>query len=86
LAREGGRVAIRVRDQGLGIPEDEQKQIFKKFVRGAQARTSHVRGTGIGLAIVQHIVRAHHGEIRLDSQPGKGSTFSIVLPVEGHAP
>jgi signal transduction histidine kinase len=86
LARAGGHVFIHVRDEGAGIPAHERKQIFKKFVRGAQARASHIKGTGIGLAMVRHIVRAHHGEIRLDSQPGKGSTFSIVLPMEGHAP
>ena len=86
LARAGGHVFIRVRDEGAGIPAHERKQIFKKFVRGAQARASHIKGTGIGLAMVRHIVRAHRGEIRLDSQPGKGSTFSIVLPVEEDAP
>jgi signal transduction histidine kinase len=77
-----GQVSIHVRDAGPGIPPEEQKQIFKKFVRGAAARASQIKGTGIGLAMVQHIVRAHHGELRLQSQTGTGSTFSIVLPVE----
>jgi signal transduction histidine kinase len=81
LAREGERVAIRVRDQGLGIPAEEQKEIFRKFVRGAAAKAASVKGTGIGLALVQHIVQAHGGEVRLESQPGRGSTFTILLPV-----
>jgi signal transduction histidine kinase len=76
------RISILVRDDGVGIPDAEQKQIFKKFVRGAGARASQIKGTGIGLAMVQHIVRAHHGELRVQSQPDQGSTFSIVLPVE----
>jgi signal transduction histidine kinase len=75
------RVAIRVRDQGLGITPDEQSQIFKKFVRAASADDAGVKGTGLGLAMVHHIVAAHGGEIRVESQPGKGSTFTIVLPV-----
>jgi signal transduction histidine kinase len=74
------RVAIRVRDQGLGISPDEQPQIFKKFVRAASADDAGVRGTGLGLAMVQHIVAAHGGEIRVESQPGAGSVFTIVLP------
>ena len=81
-----GHVAVDVRDDGPGVPAAEQKQIFKKFVRGAAARTAQVKGTGIGLAMVQHIVRAHHGELRLESQPGKGSTFSIVLPASRQLP
>jgi signal transduction histidine kinase len=81
VAAEGRRVAIRVRDQGLGIPAEEQKQIFRKFVRGAAAKAANVKGTGIGLALVQHIVRAHGGEVLLESAPGKGSTFTILLPV-----
>ncbi|MBZ5668783.1 MAG: hypothetical protein LAO04_03525 [Acidobacteriia bacterium] len=75
------RVAIRVRDQGLGISPDEQSHIFKKFVRVASADEAGVKGTGLGLAIVQHIVAAHGGEIRVESLPGVGSTFTIVLPV-----
>jgi signal transduction histidine kinase len=83
LAREGKWVALRVRDQGPGIPAGEQKGIFKKFVRGSAARASNVKGTGIGLATVRHTVRAHGGEIRVESRPGEGSAFTILLPLEG---
>ena len=77
---ENSRVAIRVKDKGLGLAPDEQQQVFKKFVRAASAAASGAKGTGIGLAMVQHIVAAHGGEIRLESQPGVGSTFTILLP------
>jgi signal transduction histidine kinase len=80
VARESGEVAIRVRDRGLGIPADEQRQVSRKFFRGSAAKTVGVKGTGIGLAMVQHIVRAHRGRLRLESAPGAGSTFTMVLP------
>ncbi len=83
LAREGKHVALGVRDQGPGIPADEQKEIFNKFVRGAAARASSVKGTGVGLAMVRHTVRAHGGEVRVESHSGEGSTFTILLPGEG---
>ncbi len=73
-------VLISVRDHGPGIPPDERKAIFRKFYRGAGAAKSGVKGTGIGLATVSHIVRAHHGEVRLETAPGEGSTFTIALP------
>ncbi len=69
--RAGQRVAIRVRDRGLGIPAAEQKKIFKKFVRGAASEVETVMGTGIGLTMVAHIVRALRGEVRLASEPGQ---------------
>ncbi|MCC6389350.1 MAG: HAMP domain-containing histidine kinase [Bryobacterales bacterium] len=75
------RVAIKVRDEGLGIPEREKKAIFRKFVRGSAASTSNVKGSGIGLATVRHIVAAHGGEITLASKAGKGSTFTMLLPI-----
>jgi signal transduction histidine kinase len=81
VAMESGRLAIRVRDEGPGIPVEEQKDIFLKFVRGSRAKASGVKGTGIGLAMVRHIVEGHGGEIRLESKPGSGSTFTILLPV-----
>jgi signal transduction histidine kinase len=81
--RRGNLVAISVSDQGPGIPRDEQRDIFRKFVRGAYAQANHIRGTGIGLSMVRHIVEAHGGTIELASAPGTGSTFTILLPVRG---
>jgi len=71
-----------VRDRGLGLAAGEQQQIFKKFVRVASARTAGVKGTGLGLAMVRHIVAAHGGEVHVESQPGGGSTFTVLLPIE----
>jgi len=83
VARRDASVAISVCDRGLGIPRGEQREIFRKFVRGANARTHGVKGSGIGLTMVRHIVEAHHGVIDLASAPGKGSTFTILLPARG---
>lgn len=83
--REEKRLAVRVRDRGVGIPAAELKEIFKKFVRGKGPSAGRVKGTGIGLAMVAHAVRAHGGEIRVESQPGQGSTFTILLPVKEKA-
>jgi signal transduction histidine kinase len=80
VGSEAGAVTIRVRDQGVGIPAAERKRIFHKFVRGGSTKTSGVKGTGIGLTMAQHIVRAHGGHLRVESEPGRGSTFTIVLP------
>jgi signal transduction histidine kinase len=80
LAADDRHVRISVRDHGPGIPPAERKQIFKRFYRGADTMKSGVKGTGIGLATVHLIVRAHHGEIHLDTTPENGCTFTIVLP------
>lgn len=82
LERRNGSVAIRVRDRGLGIPHEEQSGIFQKFVRGREARSNNIKGTGIGLAMVRHIVDGHGGGLELESAPGKGSTFTILIPGE----
>jgi signal transduction histidine kinase len=81
MTSEEDRVAIAVSDKGPGIPASEQQAIFGKFVRGRAAVDTHVPGTGIGLALVQRIVSAHDGVIRLDSAPGRGSTFTLLIPV-----
>ena len=76
-----GSVVVEVTDNGEGIPRVEHRRIFDKFYR-IDDRLSRAReGSGLGLAIVKHIVRAHRGRVQVDSDPGKGSTFRIVLPV-----
>ena len=82
LTRDNGRVEISVADRGPGIAAEEQAQVFEKFIRGREARASGVRGTGLGLAMVRQIARAHGGEITLHSSPGQGSTFTLSLPAE----
>ena len=86
VQRQSGRAAISVSDRGLGIAPREQKAIFEKFVRGDSARASETRGTGIGLALVERIVKGHGGTVEVESEPGKGSTFTILLPLEVGGP
>jgi signal transduction histidine kinase len=76
----GERVAIHVRDRGAGIAKSEHRAIFGKFVRGSAAAAANVKGSGLGLAMVRHIVAAHGGEITVASRLGEGSTFTIFLP------
>jgi hypothetical protein len=75
------QVAISVRDRGIGIEPREQRDVFKKFVRGAAAKKAGIKGTGIGLSMVRQIVDACGGEIRLESAAGEGSTFTIFFPL-----
>jgi signal transduction histidine kinase len=76
----GEGVAFTVTDHGLGIPAAERSEIFGRFVRGARARELGIKGTGLGLAMVQHIVHAHKGRVEVESREGAGSTFRVVLP------
>lgn len=85
VAPRGDQLAIVVSDRGMGIPAAEQHTVFQKFVRGAASREAGIKGTGIGLAMVKHIVAAHGGEIQLESAPGEGSRFTILLPMEAGA-
>lgn len=78
--RQGDTVLVGVQDAGAGIPPSEHKRIFQKFVRGDDATRAGVRGVGIGLALVTRIAEAHGGSVRLESEPGRGSTFTLVLP------
>jgi two-component system phosphate regulon sensor histidine kinase PhoR len=77
---QGGRIEIRVVDDGPGIPRESQERIFERFYRVDKARSREQGGTGLGLAIVKHVVQAHGGEVRLESEPGSGSSFIINLP------
>ena len=76
-----GLAGISVHDEGAGIPKQEQRDVFRKFVRGTSAKALNVNGTGIGLTMADQIVRAHGGRLELDSEPGQGSRFTILLPV-----
>ncbi|KQW06753.1 histidine kinase [Leifsonia sp. Root4] len=75
-----GVVEIVVTDQGVGIPEEDQDRVFERFFRVDQARARNTGGTGLGLSIVKHAVQNHGGDIRVWSQPGLGSSFTIRLP------
>ncbi len=81
LSSESGRVAIAVRDFGIGIDREEQRRVFERFHRVGTSLVHDVKGSGLGLSIVHHIVSAHGGEVTVASEPGKGSTFTMRLPV-----
>jgi two-component system sensor histidine kinase SenX3 len=80
-----GIVEIAVTDQGPGIPEDETERVFERFYRVDPARSRHSGGSGLGLSIVKHVVQNHGGEVRVWSQAGSGSTFTIRLPETSRA-
>jgi signal transduction histidine kinase len=81
VRREGSKVLVSVTDTGIGIPRGEQKKIFEKFFRGEDSLVHETKGSGLGLALVRHIMEAHGGAVEVESTPGKGSTFTLVLPV-----
>ena len=89
---EGGRVELRVRsengsclievaDEGLGIPADERERIFEKFYRLDPQQTQGVGGSGLGLYICRELVERMNGRLRVESEPGKGSRFTVELPL-----
>jgi two-component system phosphate regulon sensor histidine kinase PhoR len=77
---DGERLEIFVRDDGPGIPPESLDRVFERFYRVDKARSRDQGGTGLGLAIVKHIVQAHGGEVRVESELGKGATFFFTLP------
>jgi signal transduction histidine kinase len=82
LSVEDEHAVISVRDYGIGIREDELEKVFERFYRCGDELTRTVRGTGLGLSLVKEIVAAHKGSVHVESQPGKGSTFSIRIPLK----
>lgn len=83
-ARAGERLEVSVRDQGIGMDQKEVGKIFQKFYRTRKAEQSGESGTGIGLSIVEQIVVQHGGKIEVESAPGRGSCFTLVLPAMQH--
>jgi two-component system phosphate regulon sensor histidine kinase PhoR len=86
VRNEGDRCAIEVSDSGLGIGPDELEHLFDRFYRAQEARKGHYSGAGLGLSISKAIIDAHDGEIRVTSEPGRGSTFRVLLPVPDAKP
>ena len=80
LARENGFLVLSVRDRGIGIARGEQDKIFDRFHRVGTALVHEVKGSGLGLSIVRHIVEVHGGRVSVESEPGTGTTFFIRLP------
>ncbi|HLL21183.1 MAG TPA: HAMP domain-containing sensor histidine kinase, partial [Kofleriaceae bacterium] len=83
LRRDGDRIVLSVRDWGAGIDPEEHERIFERFYRAKAIRLKPIRGSGIGLALVRHIARAHRGDVEVTSSPENGSTFSIWIPIDG---
>ncbi len=86
VRRENDWVVLTVCDTGVGIPRQEQQRIFERFYRAENSRKHLSSGTGLGLAIVKHLSQAQGGHVKLDSRPGRGSTFQIYLPHASAAP
>ena len=84
--RSGEDILIAVTDRGIGIARDDQERVFERFFRVDQARSRATGGTGLGLAIVKHVAANHNGSIRLWSQLGTGSTFTLSVPVWAEDP
>lgn len=83
LGRQGNQVRLEIEDTGIGIPADQLPRLYERFFVTDKARSRKLGGTGLGLAIVKHIVLRHGGEIRAESDPGKGSRFTVLLPKFG---
>jgi signal transduction histidine kinase len=83
LYRANGSVKLEVIDRGIGIARNEQAKIFEKFYRAGDPLVHNTKGSGLGLSLVRHIALAHGGNIDVESTPGKGSKFTLWLPING---
>jgi two-component system phosphate regulon sensor histidine kinase PhoR len=79
LNQEEEMILIQVQDKGIGIADDHKELIFNPFYRIEQKNSEEISGTGLGLSVVNDVVKAHHGKIQVDSQPNEGSTFTILF-------
>jgi signal transduction histidine kinase len=77
----GDYLRIQIQDTGMGISAEDQHRVFQRFYRVKDEKTRYINGTGLGLAIVKSILESHQGRIKIDSQEGEGSTFSVFLPI-----
>jgi signal transduction histidine kinase len=82
LRKDAPYLELKVSDTGIGIEDKNILRIFDKFYRERSERTKHISGTGLGLSIVKGVVDAHHGSIYVESEVGKGTTFTVLLPIQ----
>jgi two-component system phosphate regulon sensor histidine kinase PhoR len=80
VTAEGNDAIVEVRDTGIGIEPIHRERIFERFYRVDKGRSRELGGTGLGLSIVKHVVLAHGGAVRVESMPGRGSSFHVTLP------
>jgi len=83
LFRRNGQAVLQVADKGIGISPRDRSRIFQRFYMARNEVVSETRGSGLGLTLVKHITEAHGGTVEVDSEPGKGSVFSVILPISG---
>jgi signal transduction histidine kinase len=83
LFRRGGLAVLQVADKGIGISQQDLAGIFKRFYRAKNSLVSETRGSGLGLTLVKHMAEAHGGAVEVESEPGKGTVFSVILPISG---
>ena len=81
VSRKGDNACVTVSDTGIGIPAEHQSRVFERFYRVDKSHSKSSGGTGLGLSIVKHAVAYHHGTVELDSREGKGTTFTVTLPL-----
>ncbi|MFF2015809.1 sensor histidine kinase [Paenibacillus sp. NPDC058177] len=81
IQTDSNNVTVRISDHGIGIPLEDQQRIFERFFKADRSHSRKYDGSGMGLAIVKQIVTLHHGDIRVESEPGQGTTFIITLPI-----
>lgn len=84
-SRDGRAVELRIEDRGPGIPREERERVFEPFFRGPLAERNHAPGSGLGLALVRHVVRAHGGSVRAEAREGGGAALVVELPVPAEA-
>jgi signal transduction histidine kinase len=82
LARRNGSALLQVADTGMGISDEEQRHLFQRFFRTAEATRNAIQGTGLGLAITKAIAEGHGGTVSVESVEGRGTTFTVELPLD----